>query len=386
MGKNRLSLIISLTVLTWVFGLFLFVVYENKHFYLSEFEPKKFEKEYLQSQWVVSFSKYPISDETLYAYSGYRYIQGINPILLNPEVPPLGKYLIGTSIQLFQNQNAISLFAALVSLVAVFLIIFLASNSLMSASFGVLLMMVSTSFTEQLRHTPQLDIIQLAFLLLFILFFILFKKKQRTYLLFVSGLFLGGFISVKFFLMYFGIINVVLVIYYIFEKKKNVRIQELALLNGTTLTVYILSYFRYFMLGGNLRSFLGVQKWIVLFYSGSHIDIFKMLGNYLSLIFFNTWTFWQDGFTRYSYKYWNLLWPVIFILGIFSSLQLLRQKKLIYRNLILLLVSFLSVYNIFLFVTPVYPRYLLLLFVPSNIMTALYFGKLIENKFMSFRT
>src|SRR4029077_15138550 len=43
-------------------------------------------------------------DETIYAFAGGYLITGNSPLTVVPEVPPLGKYLIGTSAILFDNE------------------------------------------------------------------------------------------------------------------------------------------------------------------------------------------------------------------------------------------------------------------------------------------
>src|SRR3989344_5051910 len=63
-----------------------------------------------------------IPDETLYSFNGGALVQGTSPILVNPEIPPVGKYLIGLSILFFNNEHIIILFSAVISLIMLFLI------------------------------------------------------------------------------------------------------------------------------------------------------------------------------------------------------------------------------------------------------------------------
>src|SRR3990167_1849764 len=123
MGKNKSALILSLLLLILSFFYLFSVILQNKKLYTEKFDPKLYEKKYYQSQWVVPNSKNIISDEDLFTYAGYKYIKGLNPILINPETPHLGKYLIGLSIVLFNNQRVMSLFIALFSLVFIYRII-----------------------------------------------------------------------------------------------------------------------------------------------------------------------------------------------------------------------------------------------------------------------
>lgn len=380
MGKNRIILIVSVIILAISLVFLLLTLFPHRDLYLERFEPKSFEKMYLQSQWVISGSKNLISDESLYAYAGYRYIRGLNPILLNPEMPPLGKYLIGVSILLFSNQNIATLLMAIFSLVLLFFIVYLTTTSPIAASMAVLLSATHTSFIEQLLHTPQLDIFQLFFFLLFLLFFILFQKTNKLPYLIISGIVFGAFISIKFFLPYFFILNFSVLIYFVFRKFSFKKILvQLSILNLIAIITFTATYAQYFVLGGTLRKFLGVQKWIVLFYLQSKIDMTKLIGNYLFLIFFNKWKFWFETYSTYSYQYWTPLWPIIFTLGSFSGYKLIRsvKKKENHFHLVFILISFLLIYNIFLLATPIYPRYLLLLFMVMNILISIYFSKML---------
>ena len=93
-----------------------FRIYLYKESYLSRFDPQYWKQRYEKSQWVTFNSKQPIGDDGLYAYAGWEYVHGKNPILNSPQVPPLGKYLIGVSEVVFNNQNIFALIVGLVTL------------------------------------------------------------------------------------------------------------------------------------------------------------------------------------------------------------------------------------------------------------------------------
>ena len=379
MGKNKFALILPTILLISSFFYLFFVILQNKVLYTEKFDPKLYEKKYNQSQWVVPNSKNIISDEDLFTYAGYKYIKGLNPILINPETSHLGKYLIGLSIVLFNNQRIMSLIVGFLSLLVLSHLVYYSTKSPIAVSIAIFLTAVNSLFTDQLIHAPQLDIFQLLFFFLFIIFFLIYKKTGAILFLFSAGLSIGYFISAKFFLVSFFIMNLMLLIYYFISKIDFKKIfLELAALNIVSLLIYVFTYVGYFIYGGTFRGFLGVQKWIFLFYRSSKIEIAKLLGSYLNLIFFNNWRYWTDGYPIIHYQYWSILWPVVFILGLVSAFKLLTDKKARKDDLTILMTSFLIIYNIFLFVTPIYPRYLLLLFVPFNIIIAIYFGKMLE--------
>ena len=115
--------------------------------------------------------------------------------------------------------------------------------------------------------------------------------------------------------------------------------------------VILLSYSRYFLLGHSLSDFLKVEKYIVVFYAtGAKARVFAMA---IPMLLINKWYTWWDGVLRIPE--WTVLWPVSLISACFTAF-ILRPKSPFYLCLIW---SF--AYLVFLSLTPVYPRYLLLL-------------------------
>ena len=382
MGKKSITVIISIVIIFISLLYIFFILTKNRKLYTTSFNPKLYEKKFNQSQWVIPESKNVISDEDLYAYSGYKYIQGLNPILISPEVPPLGKYIIGGSILAFQNQRIASVIAAVLSLVVIAYVVYFFSESVLATSIAVALTVFNTLFIDQIIHAPQLDIFQLLFIILFLLFFLKYQKSKSPFFLLLAGLSAGSFLSIKFFVINYLLINTILLLFYFFKKLAIKKILfEMIIFNIISLATFIFTYGIYFLQGGSLRSFLGVQKWIFLFYNSSQIDKIRLLGSYINLIFFNRWRFWSEGYPIIHYQYWSFLWPLVFIFGIFSGFLLLKARQKVKNDLVLFLTSFVFCYNIILFITPIFPRYLLLLFIPLNILIALYFGPKIEGKF-----
>ncbi|MGB9707273.1 MAG: hypothetical protein ACPL1D_00770 [Microgenomates group bacterium] len=364
------------------------VIYGNKNTIFKKFDPLFFEKKYFQSQWVIPQSKTPISDEDLYAYAGYKYIKGENPILINPEAPPLGKYIIGLSILLFQNYHLVAIFFALFSLFLIFIVTFQINRSYISSSLSVFITTINTIFLDQIIHSGQLEIYQLFFILLFILFFSIYLNNKKILFFIFSGLSFGAFISIKFFFYHYVLFNFWLIFFlFVFLQKKSfslIKILKILLfLNLIALLIFIATYFRFFTSGANIRDFLGTQKWIFLFYQQSKIDHLKIIGSYLGLIFFNKWRYWSEDYPFIKYENWSIIWPSVFIFGLLSLYKLKnKSEKLQIEGYFTfnLLFSFFIIYNFFLFFTPLYPRYLLLLFFPLNIFSGLYFEKLICKK------
>ncbi|MBI4973512.1 glycosyltransferase family 39 protein [Candidatus Roizmanbacteria bacterium] len=378
--KNKLFNLIGILLLLVSTIYTSFVIYQNKQLYLTKFDLSKFKRAFEQSQWRVPNSTRPISDETLYTYAGYLYIQGENPILINPEAPPLGKYLIGLSIQLFDNAKILNVIFGYTCLMLIFFMIYYLTRSLLSSSLAVFLTSINTLFIDQLIHNPQLEIIQLFFLLVFTCFFILYEKKGDIVYVLLSGLTLGFFLSVKAFTYHVLLVFFTLSLYILKDAlliRKKIEIKRyffIFILFFVSCVTYMITYFGYFLHSGTLRGFFGVQKWIFLFYKSSGIDMFRTIGSYLSLIFINRWRFWTKNYPLIPYQDWSVLWPFVFLLACFASLKLLKN------NTYTILISFFVIYNIFLLFTPLYPRYLLLLFTIGNIIITLYFDEVINVK------
>ncbi len=214
--KNKLTFIgVLLVVLSFLsVG---YVLFQNKSLYTKRFDPVKFKTLYEQSQWRDPLSKKPISDETLYSYAGYQYVHGTNPILINSEAPPLGKYLIGLSISLFGNEKIINIILALGSLIMIGIYVFLESSSFFSSSIALLLTATSSLFIDQLIHNPQLEIMQVFFILAFLIFVKLFEKKHSLFLSIAAGISLGSFLSIKTFTYHFGLAIAVVFLFLLFK-------------------------------------------------------------------------------------------------------------------------------------------------------------------------
>lgn len=419
MKKNNLLFFLSLFIILISISYLSFIIAENKILYIEKFDAKKYKKIYENSQWMKAEPKVKnewaiklgytgwdnyidetqgkdeklnslipvkgISDEDLYSYSGYEYIKGKNPILLNPEAPPLGKYLIGLSIILFNNQRVISVITAFLCLLLIFTLTKKITHSNLFSSIAVLLTTTNTLFTDQIIHTPQLELFQLFFILLFIFIFSIFKEKNKYQFLILSGIILGFSLSIKVFFLNYILVNSWLLTYYFLRcllkrEKIQTAIKEILFLNIITLFSFTLTYIMYFVHDGTLRSFLGTQKWIFHFYQQSSINTGKLLGSYLNLILFNKWKVWSEGYPIVQYEHWSFFWPITFITGLASCFFLGLSRKVKKNNLTLILISFIVVYSAFLFIVPIFPRYLLLLFIPLNILIAVLLNKLITIK------
>ncbi len=392
-----------LGIIMGFFGIvyFMYTIFTNSPLLFKQFDPIQAEKIYSESQWQQSqniseikvldewaiengftgWSNYEdetvdtlkiknlklkiirdiqnkgVSDSFLYSYVGYKYINGANPSLLNPEHPPLAKYLIGLSIGKFGNEHTVGIVLAFVILLLSGVISYQIFGSLLKAGATLFVMSVFPLFTDQIIHGPQLELYQLFFFLLCIHMMLMGREKKKVLFYVLAGVFFGMLLSTKTLLPFLILFGIWLFIIF-WNKKKKLWI----ILVAGAIT-FCFTYYSYFMQGGTLRTFLGLQKYIVMYYGNAHIPFVEFAGNYLRLIFTGSWKFWDSARTVSAYSEWNLLWPLIYLVGLYKL-----KIHWIKNNKTHLLIWFFILYNLFVFYVPIFPRYLLLLFAPLIIL------------------
>ena len=122
-----------------------------------------------------------ISDSDIYAYAGWRYVNGATPYDFNFEHPPLAKYIIGLSELAFGNQNVMSVIFGVLSLLIVYE---LAKKVMPDPIFSVVpvYMLSLERLYIELSSTSMLDIYLVFFLLLSVLLITTGKSNFRTLL------------------------------------------------------------------------------------------------------------------------------------------------------------------------------------------------------------
>ncbi|MFH0864198.1 MAG: hypothetical protein V1858_03865 [Candidatus Gottesmanbacteria bacterium] len=337
----RLRLELILLVIILLINLS-FRIYNFRIEYLTKFDPVYWQNRYLQSQWVDPQSKNSIGDDGLYAYAGWAYITGHDPTTLNAEMPPLGKYIIGLSILIFHNQNIYALTIGLLCLLFFYKLNFLILKNKLWSLIPVVVFSFEPLFYQQLR-APYLDTLYL--LLLMLTFFSFLKKK-----FFLTGLFIGLMALTKNSASTFLLLGLTLVGYLFITERE--QIIKFILNLPVAIIIFILGYSRYFILGHNLREFLGVQKWILNFYS---IGAKGSLGMVMPM-FFNHWQTWWNGVIKISE--WQITWPVTLVFSILYIVFSIFRHKF---DASLLIVIWLIIFISFLSFIPVWPRYFLLI-------------------------
>lgn len=338
--KNEKKLLFLL-ILIFIFH-FLFRVYSYKSEYLSKFDPDYWEGRYLKSQWVMSDSKETIGDDGLYAYAGWKYINGEDPTKINTEMPPFGKYLIGLSIIIFKNQNIFALLNGLLVLFLLYKFNFEITKNNVLSLLPVILFSFEPLFYTQIR-APFLDLLYLNLLILTFLFFL--KKK---YIL--ASVFLGLTMATKSSLSTFLLIISALFIYTVLIKNQ-AWLKNYFLIPIIALTTFTITYLKFFLNGHSFLEFLKVQKWIINFYSTGAKGNFGEIWN---MILTGSWHTWWGETIRINE--WQISWPIIFILTL-AYIFMKIYKRIFDETLILIL--WVVFYVAFLSFIPSFPRYLL---------------------------
>lgn len=356
-----------IVLLVILFSHMIMVIFSYRGEYLSRYDAQYWKMRYLHSQWVVPDSKESIGDDGLYAYTGWEYITGRNPTTLNAEVPPLGKYFIGLSIVLFKNQNIFALLSGVFVLISFYWLNRIIFKDNLLALIPVTFFSFEPLFTTQLR-APFLDLLYLGFLLLTMVFFL---KKQYLW----SAVFLGLMASTKNSASTFLIVAGTCFVYF-FLTKQYKEIKNYSLTLPVALIAFLLTYMDMFLHGQTFRQFLGVQKWILTFYSngakGEFIVPWQMLltGN---------WQTWWGQTVRVPE--WHIGWAILLVIVIVSGLMMLFYKKFgfehtflpsprpsplkgegvqVRKKVFVFIASWCFIYLFFLSFIPVWPRYLLL--------------------------
>lgn len=329
--------ILNILVILLIFSIVTGLLIEKKGLYSQKFNPQKLDLLYSQSQFAQNPQdrKLIIQDEDLYAYSGYHYLKTGELDKINIEHPPLGKYFIGLSIWIFNNQNIGQIFWAILFLILLYKL----SNNIIKHSalslLVVFLFSLEKLFIDQLTHS-DLDIILGVFLLIFMLTAIGQSKSNNKTIL-IQGLSLGAIASIKYptigLLCFFT-----LTIYYLIIKKKFL-IKKLTIIGIISLMIFLFSYLPFFIKNPQPLSFYHLQLKALKIHL-SHVPEYPKF-QVFNVLFFDKWLSWWGNKNYLSTGFWNILWPIL-IINFFLTLCLKIKKNLLIIIWILLYLSFLS--------------------------------------------
>jgi len=331
---------------------FIIRLFPYRQSFFQKFDPKGLENLYQHSQ----FSQNPadrteiIRDHDLYAYSGWHYFKTADLSTVNIEHPPLGKYLIGLSILLFNNQNIMQIFLAIIFLWVSFLLGFRLLKNPWLALLVPLTLIYENLFIKQTTQS-LLDLPQAAMISLFC--WSALRKKSPLLL----GLLLGTVSSIKFpaaaiilglsFLIHSALTN----------KRQSIKAGIVVLI--IALAFYLLTYSPLFLKQGPV----GVAT--------LHIRALKIhlshLPKYppfvpLKVMFLNQWPVWWDEKNPiHQTEEWNIFWPFLAAGIILSPFFYWQKYKESGKKQFILFFLFSWLYFVFLNSRLFFPSYLFLI-------------------------
>lgn len=323
-------------------------VYKNVKVYQTKFNSSNFAYLYAHSQFASDPKerKFIIRDHDLYAYAGWYYLKTGELDTINIEHPPLGKYLIGLSIFIFNNQNIGQIFWGILFLVLLFYLNKAIIKNNVLALLPVFLFCQEKIFKEQLTYS-LLDLSLGVFLLIFFLA-VKNQSKKKKILLLVQGISLGAVASIKYPTIAL-IALATLTVYYFLKKEKEI-IKKLVLITSIAAVIFLLSYLPFFLKNPNFISFYNLQVKALKIHL-SHVPEYPK-GQVFNVLFFNRWLSWWGEKNYIKTEFWNLFWP---ILTVNFFLTFFKFKKNLLINLWTLF------YLLFLSSRLFFPRYLFLL-------------------------
>ncbi len=350
------------------------IVYANRALYFSVFDEPYWKDKYEHSQWKLPLSVRTLGDDGLYLYEGYRLIRGGDPTLLNAEVPPLGKYLIGASTRVFGNGHWYGLIVNTLVIITLFALGTTLFGSRRKALVIASLVAIDPLITSQFPLT-MLDSLQLLFLLL--TFYLVTRipavhREPKTRASWICGIVLaaiafGLFSETKFPIL--GLPVAILVALFLWQATRSVK--TILLFFAVSALAYLLPYIHYFFLGHSFWDWLGVQKWIASFYA--HANLTPNVGSSTTTLMSG----WYRNLFTGSWVYaaeWSPVWAVVAPLALVSSVITLWKISKRKENIAWLPVAGFSLFSfVFFAVIPFWVRYLVLPLPFSYIMT----GKLL---------
>lgn len=309
--------------------------------YWSNFSNYKFS--YENSQYVKKNNPDIITDETFESYAGGAFLNGLNPILITHDHPPLGRYLVSLSILLFNNQHTIVLFFFALAALGVYLIIRRIVQHRVLALIPLVLFLNEPLALGKLQFTPLPELFQFVFIVYAIYFFMKGISSKNSLVFFsLMSLMLGGVIATRVFALGGVLVFSFFVHLMIFNRKK---ILVFLMTLPLSIAVLILSYTRTIVLGASVFDIFGIQKYILYYHKSKFIFPFS----FWDLLLFNRWHTWWDGNKIIQDVNWVILWPVSFGLTVLQPILKYKNRiKISNDEWVLLLwlgfyMSFLSV-------------------------------------------
>lgn len=345
---NKLLLILFLSIPIYSIGR---VIAKTGYFrpYYNDAMYKHLENLFNNSQYRQKNPTSIIADEIVFRYAAGAYMRGVDPILVNSEHTPLGKYLIGLSYLIFKSESHLIFISGFLVLVAIWLIGKIVFENNLLALVPMALFSIEPLFVNQFRFVPLLDIIQLPFIIFCLIIF--YKESKQKY--FWGTMILLGLVAAT-----KSVVPAILLsacfIFYLFLNNEFRRLWTFVIMTPLSVVVLVLSYIKTFLSGYTLADFIGFQKWILLYQQSKLIIPLS----FWRLMFLNEWKAWWGDQSLQRATDWTMLWPILIILPfVFVILSYFRKFQI--HPLVRLLLLWIFIYEAFLSTGAVVTRFLL---------------------------
>lgn len=335
----------------------LFLVQKDRYLnrFTKPYNYSYYADQYLHSQYVEGTgSKYIISDYDLYSFAGHYYFTGGEVSRVNFENPPLGKYLLGLSIYLFNNQVIIYIVYAVLYLFITYKFGLLIFRRREIAMFALIFLELDPYFLHAVSM-PLLDFPMAAFFLTGLYLF--FKAKSwKSYA--ISAVFFGLSIATKFF-PFFAILMLCMFWYQWRYRREHLRLWLITV--PIIFLVYTAAFSEFFLLQHkNLIEFLYYQWWVIRWRMGNPIEIGNILRGIL-LGKSKVWWTLNGGYVNWTEE-WSIMMPLTTI-SAFISILILRKNH--YFSIFYTYMTLFLTYAIFVtegglkYLAPIYPFFTL---------------------------
>ncbi|NTU47317.1 hypothetical protein HGA88_06885 [Candidatus Roizmanbacteria bacterium] len=303
-----------------------FILYSYRGYYLTPWNFSYTRDLFDHSQWSLADSIRQIGDEGLYQLGGYNLVTTGELYVVNPEVPPLGKYLYGLSIVLFHNAYIVSLFMYLIAIgLFAALASFFFKNKLLVYGSVALFASEPIVFSQAAYTLLDLPLLIAMFIHVLALFHILFRTQKKplhtALLVIICAIGFGAFIAIKIALL--GIFVFLVDLYFLWKYKKLLYTIPIFTIAMAT---YVFTYLPYFLSHHSFIDFLKAQKWMLQFYLGSSVK--PLYGMPIISLLFGEYKHWTQGATWNRFIEWTIVWPFyLFSLGYAAYLLFKRKVK-----------------------------------------------------------
>lgn len=349
--------------LVLLFAICAIQAFSYRSLYVTPHDHKYVRDVFDHSQWQLPISTRSIGDEMLYQVAGYDLLTKWDYFNINPEVPPVGKYLYGASILLFNNTFIISL---LLFFFSIFVFYHISKNILKTKEYVYIATLLFASDLLVLSQMGQtmLDLPQLVFFILHI-FAILklcasMKLYKSIFYATLAGISLGLFAGTK--IAFFAVIIVAINAVLLYKSKRFTYLFLIIPIAGIT---YVTSYLPFFLSGNSLLDFARAQKWMLHFYLSSKAN--PVYGIVFPAFIFGWIKGWSNTHWDRVHE-WSILWPVYFGAFMLVLREIYRKKFKVDTSTLYisaLIIGLLAGFSI----VPFFARYFLLV-IPLFIMLA----------------